>query len=65
MFGLWYINTTEYSDAVQRNEEDLPKLTWNNFHDIQSSKKKQNKRNGGGGAENIYVSTFFYVQKKK
>lgn len=65
MFGLWYINTTEYSDAVQRNEEDLPKLTWNNFHDIQSSKKSKIKETVGGGAENIYVSTFFYVQKKK
>lgn len=63
MFVLWYINTMEYSAVVERNEEDLPKLTWNNFHDIQSSKKKQNKRKRG--EENIYVSTFFYVQKKK
>ena len=53
----------QYSAVVERNEEDLPKLTWNNFHDIQSSKKKQNKRKRG--EENIYVSTFFYVQKKK
>lgn len=63
MFVLWYINTMEYSAVVERNEEDLPKLTWNNFHDIQSSKKRQNKRKRG--EENIYVSTFFYVQKKK
>lgn len=63
MFVLWYINTMQYSAVVERNEEDLPKLTWNNFHDIQSSKKRQNKRKRG--EENIYVSTFFYVQKKK
>ena len=58
MFGLWYINTMEYSDAVQRNKEDLPKLTSNNFHDIQSSKKSKIKevniymfKKGGGGSE--------------
>lgn len=64
MFGLWYINTTEYSDAVQRNEEDLPKLTWNNFHDIQSSKKSKIKETVGGG-QKIYMYLPFFMYRKR
>ena len=65
MFGLWYINTTEYSDAVQRNEEDLPKLTWNNFHDIQSSKKSKIKETvGGGGRKYICIYLFLCTEKE-
>lgn len=64
MFGLWYINTTEYSDAVQRNEEDLPKLTWNNFHDIQSSKKSKIKETVGGGRKYICIYLFLCTEKE-
>ena len=63
MFGLWYINTMEYSDAVQRNKEDLPKLTSNNFHDIQSSKKSKIKETVGG--QKIYMYLPFFMYRKR
>lgn len=53
----------EYSAVVERNEEDLPKLTWNNFHDIYSQVKKGKIKEKGG--KKIYMYLPFFMYRKR
>ena len=46
----------EYVSTVEKNEEDLCVLIWNNFQDTLSSEFKARLETTGGGGKNIYVN---------